>query len=541
MRETTGSRVGGVMYAALALVVFLALAVGTGLAGTRIPPGIAGLPQGGGDHLAGPESLDDIDPDSIENIVYQPSVLECHRWENGAMTQTRHPRSPACVAGWDDSAGNGGSTARGVDGSVIRIGVPGRVTSHLHAFEDYVNSRYEFYGRSITFTPLGPVDTAAAQRAAVATAASQGVFAAIGVDPSNARTVYDPDAWLSGLAAEQIIGVASGGVSRETTLSASGPYSWSITPTSDQLQRYVGKLVCETLKDRPARFSPSFPETTRTFATLGPGETSYEFRPVDPQIITTIAGECGVEIRHYEFSHVSADPTQAARDQLLYQQMADDGITTIIVLGAVDTFSTVVPHDMEAAGYRPEFVTVERNNGVWYYAPDAQQHSVIGVRPGPPPQDFLQPPVIPMLIDAGYTRNQAEDLTQQGPYAEVLELVNLVAAGIQAAGPDLTPENFAAGLEATRFPSPTDAERWGRGAVGLQVGDRVLERDVALGWFDPDNMAAGYAEMTGFIGRFCLIADGRRFALTDPFPDTDAAFHDLSQDCEGPGTVPDPG
>ncbi|MDO5501668.1 MAG: hypothetical protein Q4G67_00720 [Actinomycetia bacterium] len=535
MRTTIG-RVGGVLYALLAVVVCAGLALGTGLASTRIPPGVAGVPASGGEHLVGPSTLDEGDPEAIENIVYEPAILQCHRWASEVMTQSRHPRSPACVSGWDDAEGNGGSTAPGVDGSVIRIGVPGRVTRHYAVLEDYFNSRYEFYGRSVKFIPLGPVDSLAAQRASIAMAGNQEVFAAIGVDASNDRPLIETDTWLSGLAAQGIIGVVAGGVASDSTLSSSGPYSWSIAPTEDQLQRYLGKLVCETLAGSPARFSSEFAHTPRTFATLGPGEGGDSWDIIDPQVLGAAARDCGIEIGHYEYSHVSQDPGQAARDQMMYQQMKDDGITTVIVLGSAALFAEIVPTDMEAVGYRPEFVSVERNVAYWFVAPAEQQRGVIGIRPGPPPQAAFAPPLMTALIESGYTRAQLEDVIG-GYHGEALDIMTVIAAGIQNAGPDLTPQSFAAGLEASRFPNPTDTESWGRGGIGLQVGDHVLERDVALGWFDPDNMTTIFRETAATPGRACLILDGERFALTDDFPADDTAFHDLSRDCQGPGTT----
>jgi hypothetical protein len=66
-------------------------------------------------------------------------------------------------------------------------------------------------------------------------------------------------------------------------------------------------------------------------------------------------------------------------------------------------------------------------------------------------------------------------------YQELL----LLASGIQMAGPNLTPESFAAGLRATQFPNPGAGTAPSyQGTVGFQDGDVVMVDDYAAFWLD---------------------------------------------------------
>lgn len=533
---TRGARVSAAAYAVLALVVGFAIAAGTSLASTRIPPGVPGVPSQGDSHLDGPASLDQADQEALEDRVFKPTILQCHGWPDGTLTQTSDPRSPACVSGWSGREDNGGSTSPGVEDNLIRIGIPGQLTPELAMIADYINSRYEFYGRSLTFVPLGPVNSVPAQRAAAANAAAESVFAAIDYAPKDTMAVLDPDVWLTQLARQRIIGVSGAGVAQDRTLSTNGPYAWSIPPTGEQAQRYLGRLACTTLKDHPVRFSEQYDGDARRFAILTPGESFDALRTVDTGVLESTLRDCGADFQRFEFSNVSGDPAQTSRDQAMYQQMGKDGFTTVLVPAALDYVSAINAVDMQSAGYLPELVTVERSDSFWTSAPDLARN-VIGVRPGPPPSYMFEPAIARAAAETGYTQQQIGDLIINGDdYA--FTALGLIAAGVQAAGPDLTPETFAAGLESTRFPSPDNTRAWGFGGLGLQLGDHVLERDVGLGWYDDSGIPTAGQGLTVGKGRPCLIEDGRRFSLDDTLPRTDTAFGDRSSDCDAPGSAP---
>jgi hypothetical protein len=94
----------------------------------------------------------------------------------------------------------------------------------------------------------------------------------------------------------------------------------------------------------------------------------------------------------------------------------------------------------------------------------------------------------------------------------------LLASGIQTAGPHLTPESFAAGLQGAVFPSPDTYIH--EGAVGFRQGNFGMTVDAAEWWWS--NSAAGpYSDEHS--GALCYVNGGARHGATtwpqggDPF------------------------
>src|SRR5687767_11827874 len=90
-----------------------------------------------------------------------PSALQCYTWPDGTVTQTFDPQSPPCIASWDDTKGNGGVTSPGVTATEIRVALPVNNTvsptgswPDLKPIVDFLNTRYQFYGRKIRIVPF---------------------------------------------------------------------------------------------------------------------------------------------------------------------------------------------------------------------------------------------------------------------------------------------------------------------------------------------------------------------------------------------------
>jgi len=83
----------------------------------------------------------------------------------------------------------------------------------------------------------------------------------------------------------------------------------------------------------------------------------------------------------------------------------------------------------------------------------------------------------------------------------------MLSAGIQLAGPHLTPESFAAGLQRAHFANPPHRSNPGKVTVG--PGNHSYLEDATIIWWNPSQDDADYATQGGF----CYIDAGARRRL----------------------------
>jgi hypothetical protein len=93
----------------------------------------------------------------------------------------------------------------------------------------------------------------------------------------------------------------------------------------------------------------------------------------------------------------------------------------------------------------------------------------------------------------------------------------VMAAGIQLAGPHLTPETFAKGLQSAAWPNPF-TQHW-PGKVTVSPGDHSYVEDAAAIWFDN----ASHSEYSAGDGAFCYVQNGVRRRLGQ-WPRNDGLF-----------------
>ena len=81
----------------------------------------------------------------------------------------------------------------------------------------------------------------------------------------------------------------------------------------------------------------------------------------------------------------------------------------------------------------------------------------------------------------------------------------LLASGLQMAGPNLTPESFARGLQRTVFPNPEHPIN--AGSVGFNDGDHSMTDDAAEYWWSQTDPSPYPKEGVGTI---CYVDHGAR-------------------------------
>jgi hypothetical protein len=457
------------------------------------------------------------------------SALQCYTWPDGTVTQTFDAQSPPCVASWPDSAkGTGGATSRGVSATAIRVALPsnnrvvaGFKPATIAPWVKFFNSRFTLYGRQIVIVPVtASSSTPSEQHAAAVDVADLDVFASLDLTSTKGTPVPEHPYFFDDLAKRGVISVTGGGgFSSHEAYAAHHPYQWAYLPPQDTLQRAAGSMACRQLVGRPARLSAQFRTSTRSFAIITPYANGGEL-PVPTAGYRESLAQCGVKPRVYAMQ----SPTGAGNTPT-FAQLSSAGVTTLLTINAGNAANTSTRNLMEEAsnaGYFPEWVIPgglgDEDESVWAGVRSAEPQGLFGLAGWNRRVDTNTSPATQAFQDAG-----AEPAN-----ATFYDQLQILAAGIQAAGPNLTPQTFAAGLQGLRYPNP------GAGALPdfqATVGfadDHVAVDDFALVWWDSTATSKQTYEGPRNPGAFCYIGGGTRwragqFPKQDRFQNRDAS------------------
>jgi hypothetical protein len=400
--------------------------------------------------------------------------------------------------------------------------------------EDFFNDRFEFYGRDINLEPIGDYDHAGSgdfgsgdnggQPNEYVQDANQvdemGAFASLGswFDMSHR---YEDE-----LAARGIISAYAVEPTRDDRhYRDNDPYQWSYAPTLDGVGDGLAGLLCHQLPDEivaPVGDDP-LADGNREFGYVVSGYSDLG-GPVDTTPIdTAIEAECGIDMpepdsdRRVTHTYNGFPSPQSVQTQML--RLREAGVTTVVcVCKVVDLRGTF----MQAAsnqGYYPEWVVTtfgqadfERYSGTGTPASE-QMRNTFGVShrsrwvPTPDlPVDWAMKERDPNF-EWGDGFHQAQ-YWQAWRYPPLL----LLATGIQEAGPNLTPETFAQGLQEAEFPNPDDYpyENYGAGDAGFGGGHTMLD-DAAAIWWDPSQESTWGPDP----GTWCYANNGERYRAGD--------------------------
>jgi hypothetical protein len=423
------------------------------------------------------------------------TTKQCYAWPDGSVTQTWDPQSPPCIADWPGRAkGNGGATTRGVTGSSIRIALPWSESfDYRKPLVDFFNSHFELYGRRLVLVPFKPQESSddSAQQADAEAVASLGPFAAT----ANPFGDPNPTTYTSRLAAAKVISVSGANevpVGSEARLRRSSPYSWSYSPTSADLLAVTATMACRQLVGRPASRSgdPGMRTRTRTFAIVVPDQKFLPGRLDGLQGMRDQLAACGAgQPRVVEYQRVvwGDDPSPIASAML---QLKNDGVTSVFFWPKAEGASSAGAPQVAASGvgYNPEWIlpgwSVGDASALTSGAPD-QVRSSFGVASWSH---------IPPLVDRPFYRAYSETTGgdppeavregQQGTYEAIYRYLQVIASGVQLAGPQLDPQAFEKALQEQAFPNPgAGASPDYQATVGYD-GDHVAVDDFAFFWFN---------------------------------------------------------
>jgi hypothetical protein len=428
-------------------------------------------------------SPNDVPPASVKHCVGDPP------------RQIEDPQSPPCIAYWDDSKGNGGSTWTGVTKDTITIAAPSNSAGLYAALVKFFNNRFQLYGRQIRIIETNQTGVAGADAAK-----QDGAFAAL-------ASYADPPYYRE-LVHNQIVGMYRTPDYTDSDLAANSPYLWGYTMSYSQILANLGDWACHRLVGFPAAHAgpldnQSMAGTTRKFGIVL--KTDSADSTLKPDILKSALQQCGAEVPYTTVSIRGSE----ANDSNDVSAMKSKGVTTVVCLCFTPNLKQF---QSTASGqtYQPEWIVTSYPQLVQADSYDGTQSGrTFGVSFEPMDRVPEDHPQIWAVREADPTNPNASLRTTQINTNDInYRALLALMSGIQMAGPNLTPETFKAGLQRTVFPNPDHPIMAGH--VGFQ-GDYSMTNDAAEFWVTTTSPGP-YADRQVNSYTFCWVNHGQRHA-----------------------------
>lgn len=433
-------------------------------------------------------------------------------------------QSPPCVAYW--SGANGGATSRGVTGSEVKIAVSNTGDpSNIRAIGDlqsFFNRTFEFYGRSLHLTPASPSSASSSsvcyEEESQADSVEQ-LYEPFGVTGQDGD---DPACYLREAAADRMVTADIVPYFSEEQLASASPYLWQYAMAFDQELQTLGKMACSNLVGRRASYSTdrAIAASTRKFGAI----LQYITTPDPPSLapLQSALAKCGsglaaqnsMEFHEENVAEGEATIEQDSANAVI--NMKQHGVTTVFCL-CFGLFEPSLTGSADGQHYYPEWILssymlndVNQDIDRYWTEPD-QRTALLGVTFYPIQLPYADTTVVQAIdvVDPGYA-STFENSTSwgylQGIYWELLQ----IASGIQMAGPDLTPQSFARGLQLAQFPNPWSPEEEGK--VGFAGSSYSMTTDAAMMWW---SSTAPSPHADDGPGAWCYVDGGQRFDMSD--------------------------
>lgn len=442
---------------------------------------------------------------------------------------------------------NGGETFRGVSDDTIRIAVrsfpssanqqaiaqelqdAGYATPEVSQeindrFVEYFNENYELYGRQVEFVPYvsqfgNSTDEALGQgREGACQDATQivdelDVYGVVG-DIGSAGIAGGMSAVFSECAAERELVVFSGAAYYpETFYEEYHPYIWNTAMNCLRINEHLAEYIGKRLQGKPATFAgdPAFREKERTFAGYYPDNEQYlECAKV---LTDDLQEQYGVNRDvSYQYQLDFSRFSEQAQQAIL--QFKDAGITTVMVSADPFSLQYLTQHAAEQ-DYFPEWVIsgsagLDQNNNARGYEPEAVDGSLFGLSQLSASdtlygEDAEAPRLYAKLFDG--------ETIPKGTTGNLYGLVQMFNF-LQAAGPDLTPDNMAAGVQSM-------PEMGGDGRTIWSWQDsHTATQDAREVYWDPSAPPGPEEPDQDVDGSYIATYDGRRFMVGE-WPEED--------------------
>lgn len=488
---------------------------GSGAAGTSGGAAGSGDDSTGGGQAAGAGGGSDGGGVNDGPNSGTPQIAGC-----GTLQVPSDPYSPPCVR---FSGNNGGATSRGVTDEeiVVSVRISGFASGYADALTDaaggkipdedeadvrrtleglveYFNAFFQFYGRKIRleiFGGRGDVlkemtggGTEGAQADAIKVSEEIGAFAELaGVTPP----------YVDALAGRGVLSIGAPFLSRDW-LSARAPYAWSQFTDCSTTVESVSSYYATRMGKRPATLAGgALKGTPRRIGIIAPDNSWYQECVRDGVNLLNRAGVGDELVANEKYRlDINSMTTQAAS---LVPKLKSAGVTTVIC-GCDPLLLTVLTAKAQEQNYQPEWLltglALQDLDLVGSLMQQDQWKRSIGVSFAGPTQA--------RGTTTGY---QAYKWARRDEPSWGVDLMynqlELLAIGIQMAGPQLTPQSFAEGM----YRYPTRTGPYGTWRFG--AGDHTTSQDAREIYWSPNTTSPATRERGAYIEGL----GGRRYPI----------------------------
>ncbi len=401
--------------------------------------------------------------------------------------------APICEPAWHGD--NGGSTAPGVTAKTITItyreaasstlallyslvpksviGTNAEVVQSMQAYINLFNKSFELYGRKVVLksfpaqgdfvNELNGAGASAAQADAV-TAHSLGAFADLSIVDST--PLYD-----QALASQQIVSFSPYSSTR-SQLAQFAPYEYSFAPDCQRSAAGTAAVIGREMAGLNAVFAGSKAMRTkkRVFGVLTPSIPSdATCTDLMDQVLKAKYGVTPAKLISYSFN-LSQATSQASE---IISEFKAAGVTTVICATCDFVTPIFLTQAANVANYHPEWIANYFMDAFSRLPNQAQWSHAIALGMQEPQATDQEG------YKAFYMSDPTGKIVPSFPF--VYEAVLLLFDGLQAAGPDLTPQTFARGVASLPPSIPGGmfgAWRFGKGIFDPSANFRVV-------WWDP--------------------------------------------------------
>jgi hypothetical protein len=430
------------------------------------------------------------------------------------------PYSPVCVR---FSGDNGGSTSRGVSGDTITVAVriggfsnglldavsrvagakiptegPEVISRTLEGLTEYFNRRFQFYGRKlrlVIYDGRGDIlkeTTGGGQEGAQADALKVAQEIQAFADVSAVSPVY-----ADALSARSVVNIGVPFVSREW-MTKRRPFAWSQFTDCSTVVESVASYYVTKMAGRPAALAGGpLRGQPRRAAIVAPENSWYQECVAAGVALVERAGAGGDLVAN---SRYQIDiPRMSSQADATIRQLKDRGVTSV-VCGCDPLFLTFMTAKAKEQGYEPEWVVtgvaLVDNDLIGQILQQDQWARAFGV-------SFSGPP-LPAGRGLGYRAYKSVRPDEPSIGVELIyNQLNLLAIGVQMAGPNLTPETFEQGMFA--YPRRTGPS----GTWGFAPGDYTTSDDAREVLWNP----AATSAQTRSAGAYQDPNGGARFPI----------------------------
>ncbi|HXQ19035.1 MAG TPA: ABC transporter substrate-binding protein [Acidimicrobiales bacterium] len=459
--------------------------------------------------------------------------------------QLNSPYAVPCIAKF--TGNNGGATYRGVTSNEIVLAqrefpntanseqiaaqakaagvAPQQVTDQVEAtFLNYFNKVFDLYGRKVVIEPM----TATGNSTTEALGGGQAQACADADTITNQMHAFGEDGLLINFqgggtgpfsqcaANDKLVEFNGDAYFDEATFQSQNPYVWSTTQDCTRISSSEAEVVGTLLAGKKAVYAgdPALASQTRKFGTFVPNVKQYAS--------CTANGTRLLEHKYHVPTAQIATPFYYNLDISTFQQSAQQaivqfkaaGVTTVVI--ASDPFSAgLLTKAAAQQNYHPEWfmigtaLTDQDESIQTYYDPGEVTGHLFGMSELSPPTETTGPTSLAGKLYQKLTGHPIPNETD-GLYSQLLAIFDM----LQAAGPDLTPQNMARGVHAL----PTMGAplfqygtwSWNTSPLGTPgAGDHTASTDARFVYWN----GGATSTVNQMKGTFEPIFNGQRFTL----------------------------